>query len=62
MPPLDSQALANAISRLISDPEFAQTIAANARKVVMERFSLEQHVQAIQDIYAAAIQTDRYNT
>lgn len=41
VPEADPQALADAIERLLSEPEFAQTLAMNARRVARERHGRE---------------------
>jgi glycosyltransferase involved in cell wall biosynthesis len=50
-PPGDEAALAAAIIRLLRDPRLAAEMGQAGRARVIEMFSLEQHVQAMVDLY-----------
>jgi glycosyltransferase involved in cell wall biosynthesis len=51
VPPHDAPALAAAISRLLLDHPYADTLARAGHDVVHERFCVEQMVRAIETIY-----------
>lgn len=52
----DVEALAGAISALLSDPQARDRLGANARRVVGERFSLARMVDATERVYLQATQ------
>jgi glycosyltransferase involved in cell wall biosynthesis len=47
----DADALANAISQMLSDPKQGERLSENARRVARERFSLERMVEATEQVY-----------
>ena len=51
VPPLDPEAMARAILRLLKNPEEAKRMGENGRRRVEAEFSLEVHVQKIQALY-----------
>jgi len=51
VPAKDADAMADAILKLIQNPELARTMGQKARIQAQKRFSVKQHVQAVQDIY-----------
>lgn len=51
IPPGDTEALAAAITRLMSDPPLRQRLGEAARATVAERFSLDTAVRRLLDIY-----------
>lgn len=55
LPPNDVSALAQGVYRLIEDDEQRQSIAANARRVACERYTLQQHVQQLIDLYRSLL-------
>jgi len=55
VPPGDSQAIARAILRLLSNPEEAGRIGAAARQCVERRFTVQRHVIAMQRIYSSIL-------
>jgi glycosyltransferase involved in cell wall biosynthesis len=59
VPPGEARALARALNELLSDPERQRAMGAAGRDTVAERFSREQHVQALVAAYGAARSTWR---
>ena len=55
VPPDRSDALADAIDRLVSSPECAARIGAAARDAVAARYSFERMVQSFESLYAAEL-------
>ena len=53
--PEDPQPLADALCRLLRDPQLRQTIAGAARHTAQERFSLSTYVRQVESIYRAAL-------
>jgi glycosyltransferase involved in cell wall biosynthesis len=51
VPPHDADALAAAITRLLVDHSFADTIARQGHDIVHERFCVEGMVRSIEQIY-----------
>lgn len=51
VPPRDPKSLANAILRLINNPETAREMSASARRLVEQRFSIEILSKKLGDIY-----------
>jgi glycosyltransferase involved in cell wall biosynthesis len=51
VPPRDASALADALLRLIDDPELRSRLAARARRTVAERFTPEIAIPRLQGIY-----------
>ena len=56
VPIADVPALADAISSLLDDPARRESLAANARQVVGERFSLQRMAEATEAIYRSALE------
>lgn len=54
VPPKNPAALADAIWRIAADPLSAATMSMGARRNAAERFSIEAHGQALQDVYDRA--------
>ena len=52
--PGDATELADALRRLLSEPERQRAMGAAGRRLVAERFSPERHVQALTDAYGRA--------
>jgi glycosyltransferase involved in cell wall biosynthesis len=59
VPPRDPEALAAAISRLLLDHPFADTLGRAGRELTHERFCVELMVRAIESIYDGAIAEER---
>ncbi len=53
VPPRDSQALASAIGRLVSDEAFATRLGQTGRSRFQERFSLDRMLQQLHAVYTA---------
>jgi len=53
--PGDPSALANAIQRLLRDPELCQALGRNGRQFVVEEFDVRKQVQQTQDLYLHAL-------
>ncbi len=51
VPIKDSKAMANAIRYLLNNPEIAKRISDKAKEDARRRFNVNQHVQAVQNIY-----------
>lgn len=51
VPPADPQALAEAISAVLTDPERARALSSAAKQRVHKHFSLERMVRSTEDIY-----------
>ncbi|MFW5923139.1 MAG: glycosyltransferase family 4 protein [Planctomycetota bacterium] len=51
VPPEDPASLADAISRLLNDPELSARMGRNGRVTARKRFSLTSHVNRVQKIY-----------
>jgi glycosyltransferase involved in cell wall biosynthesis len=51
VPPSDSQALAQAMGRLLAEPQQARVLAERGRAFVREAFSLERAVGQTEDFY-----------
>jgi colanic acid/amylovoran biosynthesis glycosyltransferase len=49
VPPADAQALADAIERLIVDPDLRRQIATNGRRKVLDQFDLSQNARELRD-------------
>ena len=55
----DTNALADSVLRLISDPELRRRLSASARRQGEQRFSLEQHVASIEQVFQDVHQRPR---
>jgi glycosyltransferase involved in cell wall biosynthesis len=58
-PPGDSAALAAALRRLIPNPSWSGTLAANAARFIRERFRLETCARRMEEIYSALLAAPR---
>ncbi len=52
----NAEALADAISELLSDPGQRERLSANAQRVVRERFSLERMLEATEQVYRDVVE------
>jgi glycosyltransferase involved in cell wall biosynthesis len=59
VPPGDSGALARAVDRLLSDPEFASRLGRSGRQLVTRQFSMDVMVQATERLYHALLDKRR---
>jgi len=59
VPPRDPQALAQALVRLMADPELGRRLGARARELVLAKFSLEHMAQAVEAVYDTVWQQGR---
>ena len=59
VPPGDSAALASAVERLLSDPQFAATLGHAAKQTVKARFSAERMADATAQLYADLLSETR---
>ncbi len=57
--PRDTQGFADALIRLLKDPEVRKQMGKNGRDRAMEAFSPEGHIEKIMAIYADALRTNR---
>jgi len=57
-PPQNPEALAGTIKRLAADPAFAETLAANAYRRLVEEFTFEKHMNATLDLYRRVTKED----
>jgi glycosyltransferase involved in cell wall biosynthesis len=57
VPPKEATAMAHAIRQLLQDREKATRMGQDARKNAKERFSVKQHIAAIQNIYESILIT-----
>jgi glycosyltransferase involved in cell wall biosynthesis len=55
VPPKVSGALADAITALLKNPDFAAQLGANARKRVEEHFSMEKMLDKLEKLYLKLI-------
>lgn len=56
VPPADPEALAGAVERILGDPDLAGAIVENARKKVLEKYTLERMVGATLDVYRETLE------
>jgi glycosyltransferase involved in cell wall biosynthesis len=47
----DAEAMAKAIAILLADPSLAETMGRRGRERVIQRFTIEQVVEQIMDVY-----------
>ena len=47
----DAAAIAAAIRELLDDPDLARSLGAEARRAVLERFTVEQMVRRTMEVY-----------
>jgi glycosyltransferase involved in cell wall biosynthesis len=52
----DAEVLANAIGELLADQKESERLAANARRVVRERFSVERMVETTEQVYREVVE------
>ncbi len=60
VPPKDDQAFANAIDRILSDPQWRNELSKNARKRMEEKFSWEGVASQLSDLYRRIIKGQQY--
>jgi L-malate glycosyltransferase len=60
VPPGDSAALADAIDRLVSEPQRATRIGAAARQTVQTRYTFERMVQSFESLYLSQLEERGY--
>ena len=53
--PGNPQALAEAVLRLVSDPEGCREMGANGRKAVMEKFSRDKAAELLEEVFAQTV-------
>mgnify|MGYP000745865652 CR=1 FL=1 len=58
VPPGDLGALADAVGRVLSEPELASRLGSEARNTVLARFSAHAHVRAMTAVYAEILGLD----
>ncbi len=58
VPPRDSQALAQAMSRLVRDASFRELLGRRGPQLVASRYSLEQMADALEALYAGIMATN----
>jgi glycosyltransferase involved in cell wall biosynthesis len=51
VPPRNAAALADAIARVVGDTALAQRFGSAGRRRVADRFSIDEHVRRVQDVY-----------
>ncbi len=59
VPAQDPEALANALLRLLRDPDFSQQIAANGKRVATHDFSFERLVREVDELYSELLHRSR---
>jgi len=57
VPPSDADALADRVIRLLHDEQLRDEFGLRGRKIVEERFSLDQHVTAVEEVYNQVMNT-----
>lgn len=55
VPPNDPEALANAIERLLDDPELCKTLSLNSRALIESEYDEDKNVAVLQQLFSAAI-------
>ncbi|MCB0293205.1 MAG: glycosyltransferase family 4 protein, partial [Calditrichaeota bacterium] len=58
VPPGDAAALADAIRKLIDDPQLSAELGRNARKRVEERFDIHRNIASYTALFKAALDPD----
>ena len=58
-PPGRPDALADALVRLIRNPDLCQKLALNGQSIVREKFSLQKHLQALEDHFHEVVEAGR---
>jgi len=58
-PPGDVEALAGAMAHLLEDPTAARKLAGAGRRTVSDRFTVDRHAAAIQEIYEKVLESSR---
>lgn len=53
--PRDSDSLANAISKLIQSKKLANQMGANSRRIIEEKFSIQESISQLETVYNAAV-------
>jgi glycosyltransferase involved in cell wall biosynthesis len=57
VPPRNAEAMSSAISRLLASPELAESLASNAREVLIQRFSHKAYKESLLSIYDELLST-----
>ena len=57
VPARDPRSMAEAIARVLTDPELARTLTANAATLIATRHSPETYVRSLLEIYREVIST-----
>jgi glycosyltransferase involved in cell wall biosynthesis len=52
---MDSNALKNAIERLLDDKEYAASLGQNARRYIENHFNLAIQIKSIEELYSAFV-------
>ncbi len=60
VPPRDTQAIAAACVELLSNPDLRQRLGAEARERVLQKFTLEQSIEAYRQVYEEALTGPTY--
>ncbi|MGC7589594.1 glycosyltransferase [Bisgaard Taxon 46] len=55
VPPNDPEALADAIERLLDDPELCKTLSLNSRALIEREYDEDKNVAVLQQLFSAAI-------
>lgn len=55
VPPNDPEALADAIERLLDDPELCKTLSLNSRALIESEYDEDKNVAVLQQLFSAAI-------
>lgn len=59
IPPKNPEALAEALLKMLSDPDFADMLGENARRKALEKFRLKDMIEKIQNAYLSALDKNR---
>jgi glycosyltransferase involved in cell wall biosynthesis len=51
VPPRDTRSLAQAMGRLMAEPDYRQALGRRGRELVIEKFSMEQMAAEIETVY-----------
>jgi glycosyltransferase involved in cell wall biosynthesis len=52
VPPRDPRSLAQAMGRLMADPDYRRALGRRGRELVVQKFSMEQMAAEIETVYA----------
>ena len=56
VPPKEPEALAAALHRLLTEPEFAQELGKNARLTIQQKFNNDESIRKLEQIYRHAVE------